>query len=136
MAVTGLNLKEPLKILYLGMRINRGGKTMRLRIVRPVKDPEPFFMVLKEKENHQYQFFGRQGFLGRSPCRGSVKKLVPKDVMNRAEMCTSDFWEYCNLVDGRGKVLDTMNRAKAHNGYLKDLYSHIAFKPSRVRLPD
>lgn len=105
---------------------------MRLRIVIPVKDPElPMRVrVLKETESHQYQFFGRQGFLGRSPCRGSVKKLVPKDVLNREEMCTSDFWEYCNLVDGKGNVLDTMSRRKALTLYMKSLYKEIALVPS------
>lgn len=98
---------------------------MRLRIVRTVKDPEPPIRVLKETESHQYQFFGRQGFLGRSPCRSTVKKLIPKDVMNRAEMCPSDFWEHCNLVDGKGNVLDTMTSRRAFVNTVKDIYREI-----------
>lgn len=108
---------------------------MKARVLKEEKILESVPMrVLREKGGHQFQYFGSAGFIGRSPCRGSVKKLVPKDVMNRADMCPSDFWEYCNLVDGQGNVLDTMNRAKAQNGYMRSLYRHINFKPSRVRI--
>lgn len=110
---------------------------MKLRIVQKEKTPENVpITILREKESHQFQYFGKRGFLGRSPCRSSIKKLIPKDVINRAELCPSTYWEYCNLVDGQGNVLDTMNRAKAQNGFVKGLYRHIAFKPSRVRLKD
>ena len=109
---------------------------MRLRIVKTVKEPELPMRVLKETESHQYQFFGDNGFIGRSPCRGTVKKLIPQDVMNRADMCQSDFWEYCNLVDGKGIVLDTITRGDAQRQYLRGIYRHIAFIPSRVRVED
>ena len=105
---------------------------MRLRIVKPVVEPEAPMRVLREKKNHQYQFFGINGFIGRSPCRDSVKKLEPRDVLNREKMCTSDYWRYCNLVDGKGNVLDTMSRRKALTLYFKGLYKDIALIPSMV----
>lgn len=102
---------------------------MRLRIVRTVKDPELPIRVLKETESHQYQFFGWDGFIGRSPCRSTVKKLTPKDVLNRSSMCSSDLWRVCNLVDGKGKVLDTMTVEKAWLGYMRGLFNEIALVP-------
>ena len=105
---------------------------MRLRIVKIVELPELPMRVLKEKESHQYQFFGRNGFLGRSPCRSSIKKLLPKDVLNRADMCSSMFWRVCNLVDGKGQVLDSMTVERAWEGYMKGIYRQIALVSSDV----
>jgi hypothetical protein len=101
----------------------------RLRIVKLIQEPEVPIRVLKETESHQYQFFGYNGFLGRAPCRGSVKKLTPKDVMNRSGMCFSDRWRTCNLVDGKGNVLDSMTVEKAWSGYMRGLYNEITLIP-------
>jgi len=94
---------------------------MKLRISKSIKEPD-FIPVLREAESYQYQFFGDQGFLGRSPCRSSVRKLTPEDVMNRAEMCPSYGWEVCNLVDGNGKVLGTMTLREAFLGRYRKAY--------------
>jgi len=100
---------------------------MRLRIVKRVKDKEPTqIKVLKETESHQFQFFGDNGFIGRSPCRSTVKKLTPEDVMARAEMCPSFCWRFCNLVDGKGNVLDTMTCEKAWGRSIRNIYRKIA----------
>ena len=98
---------------------------MKLRIGRPVKNPVLPIRVLKEKESHQYQFFGYNGFIGRSPCRSKVVKLTPEDVMNRAEMCPSHRWRVCNLVDGKGNVLDSMTVEKAHSRRIRNIFQKI-----------
>jgi hypothetical protein len=99
---------------------------MRLRIVKPVKDIDDLpIRVLREPESHQYQFFGDNGFIGRSPCRSTVRKLTPEMVLARAEVCKSDFWEHCNLVDGKGNVLDTMTSRRASVNRLKNIYREI-----------
>ena len=100
---------------------------MRLRIAKPVKVIETPIRVLRETESHQYQFFGDQGFIGRSPCRGSVTKLTPEDVLNRSEICPSRGWDVCNLVDGKGNVLDSMTNRKAST----DRYWNIYRKATR-----
>ena len=100
---------------------------MKLRIVIPVKDSdEGPIRVLKEEASHQYQFFGDNGFIGRSPCRSKIIKLTPEDVMNRSDVCLSDRWRFCNLVDGKGKVLDTMSREKAWSHRNRNIYRKIA----------
>jgi hypothetical protein len=99
---------------------------MRLRIVKPIKDIEPTYIrVLKETESHQYQFFGKNGFLGRSPCRSSIKKLTPEAAINRAMICTDSCWDTCNLVDGKGNVLDSITRSKALKRYTVRIYREI-----------
>ena len=105
---------------------------MRLRIVKYVKEPDHPIKVLKEEASHQYQFFGDNGFIGRSPCRSTVTKLTPEDVMNRSELCPSDYWRVCNLVDGKGKVLDTMTSGKAFLGRIKNIYQKIFLHSKEV----
>ena len=98
---------------------------MKLRIGKPIKNPELPIRVLKEKASHQYQFFGHKGFIGRSPCRSTVTKITPEDVMNRMDICPSEGWEYCNLVDGEGKVLDSMTLDKAYRRRIRSIYREI-----------
>ena len=103
---------------------------MRLRIAKIVKDIEPTYIrVLKETESHQYQFFGRNGFMGRAPCRSTIKKITPEAAINRAEMCIATSrdtcWDTCNLVDGKGIVLDSITREKAISRSMKRIYREI-----------
>ena len=105
---------------------------MRLRIVKTVADPELPIRVLKEKESNQYQFFGYNGFIGRSPCRSSIKKLTPEDVLNRAKICPSDRWRVCNLVDGKGNVLDSMTKEKAWSNSCRNIYREIALSSKEL----
>jgi hypothetical protein len=97
-----------------------------MKIGKPFKNPKVPIRVLKERASHQYQFFGYNGFIGRSPCRSTVTKLTPEDVLNRADMCPSEGWRFCNLVDGEGNVLDSMSVEKAWSHRIRNIYRKIA----------
>ena len=106
---------------------------MKLKIGKRIKVPKNLnIKVMKETGTHQYQFFGREGFLGRSPCRSSVKKLTPEAVMSRAEICPSEYWRNCNLVDTKGNVLDTMTFGKAYGGLQRNIYNKITITPKKI----
>lgn len=100
---------------------------MRLRVVKAVEDiKDPPITVLKESEGHQYQFFSKDNtFLGKSPCRGSIKKLTPEDAFNRSDLCGVDYWDHCNLVDGWGNVLDTITHHRASVNRYKNIRRQI-----------
>ena len=87
--------------------------------------------------HHQYRFYngtslGEKGCVGKSPCRSSVKKLTPQDVLNRADLCHVTFWDRCVLVDGKDQVLDTMSQAKAWGKRYRNIVTKITIAPNKL----
>ena len=88
--------------------------------------------------HHEYRFYskpdylGKSRFIGKSPCRKSVKKLTPKAVLARADLCQVYSWTKCLLVDGRDQILDRMSHDRAWVGRFQDIINHITITPKKV----
>jgi len=87
----------------------------------------------RDLSHHQYRFYGRKGiFLGKAPCRNSIKKLIPEQVMARAQVCCSEYWRECVLVDGKDQVLDKMTFGRAYRGMQRGIYNKITITPKKI----
>jgi hypothetical protein len=82
--------------------------------------------------HHEYRFYGRDGFIGKAPCRNSIKKLTPEAVMARAQVCCSEFWKVCVLVDGKDQVLDRITYGKAWTHMSRNIYKQITITPGKL----
>jgi hypothetical protein len=82
--------------------------------------------------SHQYRFYSREGFIGKAPCRNSIKKLIPEQVMARAHVCCSESWKVCVLVDGQDQVLDRITYGKAWTHMCKNIYNKITITPGKL----
>jgi hypothetical protein len=83
--------------------------------------------------HHQYQFYGRKGvFLGKAPCRNTIKKLIPEQVMARAQVCCSEMWRDCILVDGKDQILDKMTYGIAWTHMCRNIYKKITITPNKL----
>jgi hypothetical protein len=83
--------------------------------------------------HHIYRFYnntslGKKGCVGRSPCRSSIKKLTPQDVLNRADLCGVSFWDYCVLVDGKDQILDIMTQDRAWNKRYHNIVNQLKLR--------
>ena len=93
--------------------------------------------------HHEYRFYsrpdylGKSHYIGKSPCRKSVKKLTPKAVLARADLCQvwGYCWGRCILVDGKDRILDRMSRNKANNGYFRGIINQITITPKKILGP-
>jgi hypothetical protein len=87
----------------------------------------------RDLNHHQYRFYGRKGiFLGKAPCRSSIKKLLPEQVMARAEICCSEYWRKCILVDGKDHILDTITCERAWVGMQRAIHNQITITPKKI----
>ena len=82
--------------------------------------------------HHEYRFYGRDGFIGKAPCRNSIKKLTPEQVMARAQVCYSEYWRVCVLVDGKDQVLDKMSFGRAYRCLQRGIYNKITITPKKI----
>lgn len=82
--------------------------------------------------HYEFRFYGRHGFIGKSPCRNAIKKLTPESVWARASVCKSDSWRYCVLVDGKDQILDRMTLGKAWTGMSKNIFNKITITPKKI----
>jgi hypothetical protein len=91
--------------------------------------------------HHEYRFYtgpdylGKSKYIGKSPCRKSIKKLTPKAVLDRAELCQAYYWKKCILVDGQDHILDRMSFNKAHTGYFRSIINQITISPKNILGP-
>jgi len=70
-------------------------------------------------------YFGHKGFIVKSPCRSSVKKLTPEAVLIRADLCDVYHWKECILDDGKDHILDRMTYHKAWRCHFRDIVNNI-----------
>jgi hypothetical protein len=91
--------------------------------------------------HHEFRFYtgpdhlGKTRYIGKSPCRKSVKKLTPKAVLARAELCQAYFWKKCLLVDGKDHILDRISRNKANRDYFRGIINQITITPKKILGP-